>query len=144
MQPVNSEERSEMRILLIASTLLFSACQTNMYGPDVPSELAANLKHFEDTVRWYSLENMYVFVKPEEGRPLEIQEGLENVRVTNYESGPVRRIDEEDASRWTQTAVIDYVLVDRQIVRQLVNRQVWESDDKGKTWFLTTPVPQFR
>jgi hypothetical protein len=51
-----------MRILLIVFTLLFSACQTNMYGPDVPSELAANLKLFEDTVRWGNLENMYFFV----------------------------------------------------------------------------------
>jgi hypothetical protein len=133
-----------MRILLIVFTLLFSACQTNMYGPDVPSELAANLKLFEDTVRWGNLENMYLFVKRDEDNPVQVAQGLENVRVTNYESSPVRRIDEEDASRWTQTAVIDYVLTDRQIVRQLINRQVWESEDEGENWFLTTPVPQFR
>lgn len=133
-----------MRIFLIFATLLFAACQTNMYGPEVPSELAANLKLFEDTVRWGSLDNMYLFVKRDEDNPVQVADGLENVRVTNYESSPVRKIDEEDASRWTQTAVIDYVLTDRQIVRQLINRQVWESEDEGENWFLTTPVPQFR
>ncbi len=133
-----------MRLLPMLALLFLSACQTNMYGPDVPNALAENLKLFDDMVRWGNLENIYIFKKREAGEEVDVPPGLDNVRVTSYESSPVRRIDEEDPSRYTQTAVIDYVLVDQQVVRQLVDRQVWESDDDGETWFLVTPVPVFR
>ena len=40
--------------------------------------------------------------------------------------------------------MIDYVLTDRQVVRQIVDLQIWESEDNGITWYRTTPVPEFR
>ena len=46
--------------------------------------------------------------------------------------------------RWRQAAQIDYVLTDRQVVRQLFDLQVWESEDQGTTWYRTTPVPVFK
>ena len=46
--------------------------------------------------------------------------------------------------RWRQTAVIDYVLTDRQIVRQLIDDQYWASDDEGKTWYRANPPPSFQ
>ena len=61
--------------------------------------------------------------------------------MTAYEASPLRKLDEY---RYAVTAVIDYVRIDRQVVRQLVDNQVWESDDEGKTWYRSTPVPQFR
>jgi hypothetical protein len=131
-----------MRHLLLVLVVLLTACQTNPYG-DVPKQLALQVRTFEDVVRWGALEKMYLFEKREPGSPpVTLPDNLANVRVTGYEVGArLTKIDEE---RWAQTAVIDYVMIDRQVVRQLIDRQVWESDDEGKTWYRTTPVPQFR
>ena len=132
-----------MRPLFLALiVLLTAACQTNRAN-EVPNQLASQVRLFEDVVRWGALEKMYLFEKQDpQGTQREIPDDLDNVRVTGYEiGGHLSRLDDW---RWGQTAVIDYVLTDRQVVRQVVDRQVWESEDEGKTWYRTTPVPQFR
>lgn len=118
-------------------------CQTNPYGfGDKPKDLVYKTRAFEDTVRWGALEKMVVFLKTEPGVPVPIQEGLGNIRVISYElASPLTKVDD---MRWVQTAVIDYVLTDRQIVRQLIDQQVWVSDDEGESWHRENPVPQFR
>lgn len=129
-----------MRIVLVFLTLFVTACQTNPLGGDVPDRLALQVRTFEDVVRWGNLENMYLFQRIEPGREPQVEEGLGNIRVTGYETSQLSKLGE---LRWGQTAVIDYVLTDRQVVRQLVDHQVWESADEGKTWQRTTPVPRF-
>ena len=137
-----------MRILLICLLLAIAGCRSNPFGPDIPSHLAASIKLFEDTVRWGNLENMYLFLPPDAKQETESPEGLDNVRVTGYETSQLRQLDgdevDDDEARWAQTAVIDYVLTDQQVVRQLIDNQIWVSEDGGKTWLRTTPVPQFR
>jgi hypothetical protein len=130
-----------MRLLLPALLLLLTACQTNPYG-EVPKELALKVRAFEDVVRWGALQKMYLFLKRDPDNPVELPEGLNDVRVTSYElASPINRVEE---GRWVQTAVIDYVLIDRQVVRQIIDQQVWVSDDAGETWYRENPVPQFR
>ena len=81
-------------------------------------------------------------VLPDPERPATIPEDLDNIRVTSYElASPLTELS---PTRWSQTAVIDYVLTDRQVVRRLIDQQVWVSDDEGKTWYRETPVPRFR
>jgi len=130
-----------MRIAVLVCFLLLSGCQSNPFRDDVPPKLFNQMQSYEDTVRWGELQNLYLFTSPEAVKSAKIPEDLDNVRVTGYESSPLRQIDE---TRWAVTAVIDYVLIDRQVVRQAVDNQVWVSDDGGKSWFLDSPVPQFR
>ena len=131
-----------MRILLVGSlVLLFSGCVSNPSGKDVPPSLWDQVKTYEDTVRWGDVGNLPLFTKVDPDTPILPTKGAGKIRVTAYEASPLRRIDD---FRWASTAVIDYVRVDRQIVRQLVDNQVWVSDDKGKSWYLATPVPEFR
>ena len=132
-----------MRLFLLALILPFLvACKTSPYG-DVPKELVSKVRTFEDVVRWGALEKMYLFLDKEEQQQVKVPEGLNNVRVTSYElASPITKLEE---GRWSQTAVIDYVLVDRQIVRKVIDQQVWVSDDEdGKIWYRENPVPQFR
>ena len=131
-----------MRSLLLVLSVLLTACQTNPFS-EVPESLVLRVKTFEDVVRWRPLDKMYLFEKQDpEAEPRTPPDGLDNVRVTNYEV--VAQLSKVGEMRWAQTAVIDYVLTDRQVVRQVTDQQVWESDDEGKSWYLTTPVPQFR
>jgi hypothetical protein len=113
----------------------------NPLADDVPPPLWQQLKTFEDTVRWGDLANTVLFLGPDERAGAEIQPGIDNVRVTGYEASPMRQLD---GYRWSGTAAIDYVLIDRQVVRRLVDHQVWRSDDEGETWYRDPPLPVFR
>lgn len=127
------------RLLLISVVLLLSACMaTNPYAP-VPKELGVRVRVFEGVVRWGDLRKMYLFAKP--GTQVSIPDGLDNVRVTHYEVSNEHQLA---PNRWAQTAVIDYVLSDSQVVKRLVDNQVWASDDDGKTWYRVNPPPVFR
>lgn len=127
--------------ILVVLLLPLAGCLTNPHG-DVPEELVLRVRTFEDVVRWGALQKIYLFQKYPEGAVPQIAEGLDNVRVTGYElAEPLHRLD---PLRWRQTAVIDYVLTDRQVVRQLIDPQIWESEDEGQSWYRTTPVPEFR
>ena len=137
---MNRTRRALLLLALLSPTLL-GGCLTNPYG-EVPEKLALRVRLFEDVVRWGALQKMYVFLKHADGEPVEIPEGLENVRVTGYELA--EPINEIGPFRWRQAAVIDYVLTDRQVVRQIVDLQIWEREDNGITWYRTTPVPEFR
>ena len=129
-----------MRSLLLTLVVLLAACQTNPYG-EVPKQLALQVRTFEDVVRWGALQKMYLFEKHDPEVPVTLPDNLDNVRVTGYElASQLTRIDD---MRWGQTAVIDYVLTDRQVVRQVIDRQIWVSEDEGKTWLRVTPPPLF-
>ena len=130
-----------MRYLLLAMSLVLVACQSNRFG-EVPEKLGYKVLAFEDVVRWGALEKMYDFLKPDPATPVEVPADLSNVRVTSYELA--QGLTEIEPMRWKQTAVIDYVLTDQQVVRQLVDHQFWFSDDDGKSWYRENPPPQFR
>lgn len=126
-------------ILAWLAALILAGCQTNPYAP-VPEELGMRIRVYEDIVRWGALQKIHAFRKPQLRETIEIPENLDNVRVTHYEVNgtPV----EVAPLRWRQTATIQYVLTDRQIVKTLVDEQVWGSDD-GKTWYRLNPIPAF-
>lgn len=128
-------------VLLLALNVLTAGCRTNPFG-ERPENLVYKTRTFEDVVRWGALEKMYLFGKREEGQTLDMQPGLRNVRVTGYElAEELRQIE---PMRWRQTAIIRYVLTDRQVVRELMDHQVWQSDDEGESWYRANPVPLFQ
>ncbi len=118
-----------------------AGCRSNPMT-DVPSDLEARVRTFEDVVRWRPLHKMYAFLKLESDQKIEVQEGLENIRVTGYEV--VEPLNAIDPLRWRQVAEIRYVLTDRQVVRQLVDFQIWETEGEDMAWYRTTPVPVFK
>jgi hypothetical protein len=126
--------------LFLVLPFLLGACQTNPFT-ETPDRLLLQVRTFEDVVRWGDLRKMYLFQRRDEAESVEIPDGLDNVRVTGFDAGPLNKVSE---TRWTLSAVIDYVMTDRQVVRQLVDHQVWVSDDEGKTWYRENPPPQFR
>lgn len=123
--------------ILLISLLLFGCGAGNPYYP-VPKELGVVASAYEDIVRWRELEKMYQFGKPD--NDWKVQPNLANVRVTDYESAGLSEIG---PNRWGQSAVISYVLRDRQVVKQVLDQQIWVSDDEGKSWFRENPPPQF-
>ncbi len=128
-----------LRLLMLSLILTLGGCKTTPDGA-VPEELVSTLRVFEDVVRWGKLEKMYGFYRAEKG-VVTVQGGLDNVRVTSYEV--VGKPAEISPWRWGQTALVHYVLQDRQVVRSLSDQQLWASDDEGLHWYRVNPPPRF-
>ena len=71
-------------------------------------------------------EKMYLFLKRIRHGPGAGTGWSRQRTVTGYESQSAGQISE---TRWAQTAVIDYVLTDRRVVRQLVDHQLGGDDE---------------
>lgn len=128
-------------LVCLCLPLLFAGCRT-LSNNEIDNHLRERLRLYESVVRWGALERMYTFIRPEDAVGLEVPEGLDNVRVISYEtaSGPSRVTED----RWVQTVAIEYVLQDRQIVKSLIDHQVWEREPDAEVWYRTNPNPQFR
>jgi len=127
--------RMRLPVLLLLALSLAACMATNPYAP-VPKELALRVRAYEAIARWGDLLKLYAFVEP--GAKVELPPTLGKVRVTHYEAGDMRELPD---GRWAQTAVIEYVLTDQQVVRKVIDRQVWHSPDGGKSWFRN-PLPR--
>jgi len=137
---MNKMMKYPIRTLGVVLALLLGACNTDPFS-EQPDKLATTAKTFEGTVRWGNLQQIYAFLKKDPANTVEIAEGLDNVRVTSYEL--LSPLSKESDHRWRQTVLIDYVLIDRQVVRQVVDEQVWVSDDDGVSWYREQPLPAF-
>lgn len=127
------------RLLLVLSLFapLLSGC---LVGNREADDLRVILHRYEAAVRWGDLSKAYGFLKP--GTRVQIPPGLENIRVTSYET--VSPAAPQSEGRWTQTVAIQYLHRDRQQVKTLIDRQIWVKDPEGEFWYRDNPIPQFR
>ena len=101
------------------------------------------IRSYEGTIRWGRIAAAYDFLKPDPANPVEIPEGLEQIRVTGYERlSAVVPID-EDRHRFRVVAAIRYVHLDRQVERSVTDQQVWEWDAEATRWWRVNPIPAF-
>ncbi len=128
------------RLLLASALLLLAACSTLEHASS-SKRLQLQLQKYDHAVRWGDLEEMYAFVKPGD-QPLELPKGLDNIRVTDYE--PLTTITEEPDKRVRRRVKIEYLHRDRQVVKKIIDDQLWEYDETTKQWFRTNPPPEFR
>jgi len=126
-------------ILTLSLVLLLGGCKTLDQRSDA-RQLEITLESYASTARWQPLAGLYAFLKPEL-QPDAAPPGLEGLRVTSYEiSAPPRQLAEDKV---VQTVVIQYVHVDRQVLRTLVDSQLWVRNAKGQ-WQRANPIPAFR
>lgn len=67
---------------------------------------------------------------------------LERIRITGYETLATDR--SPDGSEMRVTVRIVYYHEDGLKVNTLVDNQVWQYDADRSTWYITTPLPDFR
>ncbi|MCU7905828.1 MAG: asparagine synthetase [Candidatus Thiodiazotropha sp. (ex Epidulcina cf. delphinae)] len=132
-----------LRILLILLPMsgMLTACQT--LGEHQRAEsLQDILRRYEAAIRWSSGRQARNFL-PLELAKTEITPPVQrDVKVTHYEvvQGPTMLGD----MRAVQTAVIQYVFQDSQIVREIMDQQEWRYDEEAEIWHLYSQVPVFR
>jgi hypothetical protein len=118
--------------------LLFAGCQT-LSERKQSEALQEVLRTYEGVIRWGSIAQARRFLRPEAEGEAPTQNSTA-LRVTHYEvvQGP----SIVEANKAIQTAVIQYVFVDSQVVREVVDQQIWEYDLEGERWYLASPLPR--
>ncbi|KAA6184304.1 hypothetical protein F2Q65_12625 [Thiohalocapsa marina] len=102
--------------------------------------LYAATKGYAESVRWGYFESAVGFVHPDVRADVDFSV-LDNVRVTGYEVVQPALIGAQQQA--VQVVRIEYVLEDRQRLKQLTQREDWRWDDAQSTWWLHTPLPAF-
>jgi hypothetical protein len=118
--------------------LLFAGCQS-LSERKQSEALQEVLTSYEGVIRWGSVDQARRFLRPETEAEARY-ETLSATRVTHYEvvQGP----SIVDVNKAVQTAVIQFVFVDSQVVREVVDQQLWEYDPESERWYLTSPLPR--
>jgi hypothetical protein len=128
------------KLLLLLLVVAVGGCQT-LEERQKQKTLDRTLYQYQGTVRWGYLEQLYGFLQPELAKNAITPDNLRNIRVTGYDLlHPPTRMGEHGL---TQTVVIRYVFVDRQVEKQIVDRQLWEYDPETQKWSRANPIPEF-
>jgi hypothetical protein len=67
---------------------------------------------------------------------------LEKIKITSYK--PRERNTSEDTLQANQTVEIKYYNTDYLIVKTIIDKQLWEYDEKQKAWYLESALPDFK
>ncbi|MES9828601.1 MAG: asparagine synthetase [Candidatus Thiodiazotropha sp.] len=120
---------------------LLAACQT-LGERKRAQTLQDTLRSYEATVRWSSGQHVSTFQDPEHAAATDRTPGRANIRVTGYEviQGPTMLGDK----RAVQTAVIQFVLQESQVVKEIADQQEWRYDEAQEKWYLNSRLPEFK
>lgn len=128
--------RAAVLAAMLAAFLL-SACQTSVSRKDAIDQA---LYAYEKTLRWQSPREAYRFLRADL-QPAYLPPDVDSIRIVGYEVlDPPAEISENVV---VQRVQINYVNQNTQIMRTVMDEQVWETDEEGKAWFRTNPVPDF-
>ena len=125
-------------------SLSLAGCET-MENMTREKRLEMDVKLYGHEVRWGEIEALPSYLKPdmiEEQPPVAREPG--NVRVTEYEVLISPHLLGEDKKKAAQTVRIHYIFRDRQVLRSLMDKQLWEYDADAKKWYRANPIPVFK
>ena len=108
---------------------------------NVEQQLDRTIKRYEQTVRWGDLVELWALLQPELRADHPPPPGLSSIRATSVEDiAATIFMDEHHASHQIR---IEYVHTDRQVVRSMIDEQLWEYDVELQSWFRANPIPDF-
>jgi hypothetical protein len=127
-------------LIIITLVSMLTACQTLGERKRAQS-LQDTLRSYEASVRWSSGQQAAKFQAPDAATS-ELLPGRKSIKVTSYEvvQGPTMLGD----MRAVQTAIIQYVLQESQVVKELADQQVWLYDEADEKWYLNSQVPELK
>ena len=129
-------------VILLSSLLLLgllSACNS-MPLSQRSDVLKNDLRRYEGTIRWDNIANAYKMLTPDLQKTVSAPGNLDNIKVTHYE---VLEGVKVKGDRAEQRVAIRYIHKDRQVVRQIIDNQIWvDLPDLG--WRRDNPIPTFK
>lgn len=130
----------------VLPTILVLALGLTGCGSVEKDKMAVSLQNatngYQSALRWGYYENAYGYVDPEKRQDKDLPANLASIRLTGYDvvQPPVMKQDADSAA---QIVNIEYLFEDKQVVKQLTDRQVWRYDEAAKTWWLVSGLPEF-
>jgi hypothetical protein len=132
-----------LRWILIAALLAVSACAPMQLQTAAQVREAA-LDNYGVAIRWNEFEQALGFVDPAflARQPLTDleRERLKQIQVTGYE---VKTREARPDGGIEQTVEIRVVNRNTQLERSFIDRQAWQPGADGKSYWLTTGLPDF-
>lgn len=129
------------KLILLFLVVAVAGCQT-LEERHKQKTFDRTLYEYQGTVRWGYLEQLYGFLQPELSENSVIPDNLRNVRVTGYDL--IRPPTQVDEHIFTQTVIIRFVFVDRQVEKQITDKQLWEYNPESESWARANPIPEFK
>lgn len=128
-------------LLLALSVLSVSGCGTVKKDKQV-NALQSATSGYGKALRWGYFENALGYLHPDQRKPGEEPKIIEGLRLTGYDVvSPPAIIGEGKA---TQVVQWEYLYEDRQVVKDVIDRQTWSWDPELKSWWLTSGMPDFK
>lgn len=128
--------------LTLLSAVLLSGCET-IGNAKKDQTMNLRLKEYAHEVRWGQLEALPSYLKPDMvDEQKDVAVDPQNIRVTNYEV--LRRVHPGEENQVSQTVRIEYLFRDRQVVKTLIDLQLWEYIPDSKDWQRANPIPVFK
>jgi hypothetical protein len=133
------------RIALAAtlSAVLFLAGCATVSGDKRQLALQAATARYDSALRWGYFDTAYAFVQPDLRANKPLPDVFKDLQVTGYDVVQQPIAPEKDSTTAVQVATIDYIHQDRQVLKRLVDRQVWVWDPKLESWWLKSGLPAF-
>jgi len=122
--------------------MLLVGCQA-LEVKEQQNTLDRALRTYETAIRWSYLRQAYSLKKPEQLKEIEIPQGLENIKVTQYEVLEPAVVDSAKSHIARQVVLISYIEKDRQKEKTITDHQLWEYDEDAKQWYLISEIPAF-
>ena len=121
-------------IFILGFSLAFTSGCQSMSERRRDESLTSTLKLYGKVLRWQGPNEQGAMLANPEQTPKN-----RGITVTSYHvaSNPVKT-DEITAY---QTAVIEYVYNDNQVIKRIIDQQIWKYDTEEKRWLRTNPPP---
>lgn len=132
--------RSLAWVVCLALILQLTGCQT-LAERKQNTRLENVLRTYEGVIRWGAIDQIGRYLRSESVNTL-LRMPEQEMRVTHYEVVQGPTLVEEN--RAIQTAVIQYVFVESQVVREIIDQQTWEYVPDEERWYLVSPSPDFK
>lgn len=134
-----------MRRLLvpIMIVLMLGACAT-IDSRKKTSTFETAVFRYSKAIRWNEFGLADSMRRLPDGAPAAARPAgqLEHIKVTGYET--LGTDSSPDGSEMRVTVRVVYYHEDGLKVNSLIDSQVWQYDEDQGTWFITTPLPDFR
>ncbi|MBT8340104.1 MAG: hypothetical protein HKP58_08260 [Desulfatitalea sp.] len=123
-------------VLLITSMAIGCTMFANMSRQE---EFTSTSEAFEHAFVHLEIHTIDAFLDPAVRRAGSIKDPYQNIKVVDYEVGQQRVSD--SGLEITQQVVIQYFLLDRNVLKTVSYHPVWRYLEEEKRWVLTTDLP---
>ena len=128
------------RFPLISVTILLLLSCTGMAGKSRVSKFSEILKSYEYALESSDYRQASKFVDRSKDRPPVEYKGYANIKIVRHK---VTHVEVSDDKRSIEQDVeIQYFLLDRNLLKTMIDHQVWQYKDEGKVWMLQTGLPK--